>query len=87
MAKGGLRPGAGRKRKVDEMHVRNLATSAIEATYGSLQNGFQALLKSNEASLIKFVFEHAAGKPKDTLDIDAKVDGNNQVIYIGKKKK
>lgn len=85
MAKGGARPGAGRKPKVDEIHIRNLATSAIEATYGSLQEGFQALLQSNESALIKFVFEHAAGKPKDTLD--ANVNASNEVIYIGKKKK
>lgn len=68
MAKGGFRAGAGRKPKVDEERVQNLAVSAIVAKYGSEEKGFTALLESGEASLIKFVYEHAFGKPTDNVN-------------------
>jgi hypothetical protein len=84
---GGARKGGGRKSAHDEMKSRELAITAIVSKFGSLEGGMQFLIETEEPSLIKFVFEHAVGKPKDTLDIDAKVDANNQVIYIGKKKK
>lgn len=67
---GGARPGAGRKPKADEEKVRNLAVSAIEKTHGSLEEGFTKLLNSGEASLIKFVWEHAVGKPREKMDLD-----------------
>jgi hypothetical protein len=62
---GGVRPGAGRPSKADERRVRDLSVKAIVKCYGSEEKGFQALLKSGEAVLIKFVFEHAYGKPKE----------------------
>lgn len=71
--KGGKRPGAGRKPKVDEEKVRNLAISAIEKRQGSIEEGFQTLLSSNEPSLIKFVWEHAVGKPRERMNIDSNV--------------
>ncbi len=74
MSHGGKREGAGRKPKADEEKVRNLAIAAIETTHGSLENGFAKLLQSGEASLIKFVWEHAVGKPRERMDID--VEGN-----------
>jgi hypothetical protein len=63
--KGGAMPGGGRPSKVDERRVRDLSVKAIIKCYGSEEKGFQALLKSGEAVLIKFVFEHAYGKPKE----------------------
>lgn len=67
---GGARPGSGRKPKADEEKVRGLAVSAIEKTHGSLEEGFTKLLTSGEPSLIKFVWEHAVGKPREKLDLD-----------------
>lgn len=67
-AKKGENRGQGRKPKTDEEKVRNLAVSAIVAKYGDEQKGFQALLNSGEASLIKFVYEHAFGKPKEKVE-------------------
>jgi hypothetical protein len=67
---GGSRPGSGRKPKADEEKIRFLAVSAIEKTHGSLEEGFTTLLKSGEASLIKFVWEHAVGKPRERMDLD-----------------
>lgn len=63
--KGGAMPGAGRPTKADERRVRDLSVKAIIKCYGSEEKGFLALLQSGEAVLIKFVFEHAYGKPKE----------------------
>lgn len=65
---GGSRPGAGRKPKVQEEQVRSLCISAIVKKHGSEEEGLQALLDSGEASLVKFVYEHAYGKPKDKIE-------------------
>lgn len=67
---GGSRPGSGRKPKADEEKVRNLAIAAIEEKHETLQKGFVKLLESGEASLIKFVWEHAVGKPREKIDMD-----------------
>lgn len=68
--KGQKVPKQGRPCKVDELKITNVAIASIEERYGSLKNGFLALLESKEPSLIKFVFEHAAGKPRERVDID-----------------
>lgn len=67
--RGGSRPGSGRPTKVDEERVRTLAVSAIEKKHGSLDAGFLALLKTEEPVLVKFVWEHAVGKPKDNINL------------------
>lgn len=72
MAKGGTRPGAGRPTKTDEERVRDLSVQAIAAHYGSEEKGFKALLDSKEPALIKFVFEHAYGKPKERHELFGK---------------
>lgn len=69
MPKGGKREGAGRKSKAEELKVANTAIEAITEKYGSLKQGFTALLNSGEQALIKWVFEHAAGKPQDKVDV------------------
>jgi hypothetical protein len=85
--KGGARVGAGRKPVHEEIKARDLAISAIVSKFGSLEDGLIELLNSYEPTLIKFVYEHAIGKPKDTLDIEARVNSKNEVVYIGKPKK
>jgi hypothetical protein len=85
--KGGARVGAGRKPVHEEIKARDLAISAIVSKFGSLEDGLIQLLNSDEPTLIKFVYEHAIGKPKDTLDIQARVNSKNEVVYIGKPKK
>lgn len=67
---GGSRKGSGRKPKADEEKVKNIATTAIIEAYGSLEDGMRALLTSGETTLIKFVFEHALGKPREKMDLD-----------------
>lgn len=68
MPHGGKRNGAGRKSKADEEKIRNLALQSIVSKYGSEEAGFTALLESGESSLIKFVYEHAFGKPKESIE-------------------
>lgn len=83
-ANGGKRPGAGRKPKAEELKIVNAATEAITNTYGGLQEGFEALLKSKEPSLVKWVFEHAAGKPQDKVDITSKgekLESGKEIIF------
>lgn len=80
---GGARPGAGRPPKADELKVVTAALSAIEKTYGSLEEGFQWLLQSKEPTLIKFAWGHAVGNPKERVDVqmDSKVEAV-QVIEL-----
>ena len=66
--RGGKRPGSGRKTKAEELKVANIAMDAIIEKHGSLKKGFQWLLSSGEASLIKFAFEHAFGKPTEKIE-------------------
>jgi hypothetical protein len=84
MARGGKRPGAGRPGKADEERVRDLSLAAIKAHYGSEEAGFKSLLESKEAVLVKFVFEHAYGKPRDKVDMDlgGKFQGPAVVIQM-----
>lgn len=71
-AKGGARIGAGRKKKELEIEARKLALNAIVKLYGSVERGFEYLLRSGEPMLVKFAWGHAVGNPKDTVDIDMK---------------
>ena len=64
---GGARKGSGRKRVHDELAARDIAIKAIVNVYGSLEEGMQRLLLSTEPSLMKFVFEHALGKPAEKV--------------------
>lgn len=66
--KGGARPGAGRKTIAAELGTANLAKKALIARYGSLENSLQSLLDSGEPALIKFVHEHAFGKPTEKVE-------------------
>lgn len=68
MPSGGKRQGAGRKSVAEEEKTRELCKAAIEGKFGSIDAGFKFLLDSGEASLIKFVYEHAFGKPTDQLE-------------------
>lgn len=71
MAKGGFREGAGRKSKATELGIQKIALEAIISHYGSLKEGFIKLLESKDGSLQKFVFEHAAGKPRENIAVDS----------------
>ncbi len=76
---GGARPGAGRPSKAEEQKTASLAKAAIAGKFGTVEAGFQWLLESGEPSLIKFVFEHAFGKPQDNVDVSG--DLKHTVTY------
>lgn len=82
MPRGGVRPGSGRPSKADEDKICNIATNSIVSKYGSLEAGFEALLASKEPSLIKFVWEHAVGKPKDKIESTVEHSGSIALIEI-----
>jgi hypothetical protein len=78
--KGGARLGAGRKSRAEELGIQSIAIQAITEHYGSLLEGFKALIQTNEPSLVKFVWEHAAGKPREKFDIE--IDADVQHVQI-----
>ena len=78
MPSGGANRGQGRKPVAEELNTRILSQNAIIAKYGSLEAGLKTLLESDRDPLVKFVFEHALGKPVDK--VEAKIDG--EVIHI-----
>ena len=80
MPRGGFREGSGRKPRSEELGITKLAVDAIIKYYGSLELGFVSLLNSQDTALIKFVWEHAAGKPRERVDID--IDAEVQHIQI-----
>lgn len=67
---GGARPGAGRKSIAEENKTRELCKAAIIGKYQTIENGLMKLLDSGEPSLIKFVYEHAIGKPTENINLD-----------------
>jgi hypothetical protein len=69
MPRGGPQPGAGRKSISEELGTRDLARKALIARYGSLEEALNALLATEEPALLKFVFEHAFGKPQEKVDV------------------
>jgi len=77
---GGIRKGQGRPPKELEVDAMKLSIQAIKEKYGSVQDGFVDLLESGEPALIKFVWEHAVGKPKDKVEHSGRIDKG--VIFI-----
>jgi hypothetical protein len=77
MAWGGVRKGAGRKPVAIEEKTREKAKAAICAKHGSIEEGLKSLLDSGEPSLVKFVYEHALGKPAEEINVEGEM---NQVI-------
>lgn len=70
MPAGGSRSGSGRKPKAEEERIQSLAIKALVNKYGSEEKAMEALLESKEPSLLKFVYEHAFGKPREKVDMD-----------------
>ena len=65
----------GRKPRSLELSTQEIATKAIIAVHGSLENGMKELLKSGEPSLVRFVYEHAHGKSPDVLQLNGQLNG------------
>ncbi len=80
MARGGKRPGAGRKPKHDENRIRDFAISAIEETFGSVQAAFAHLgeiaisptaTKRDQIAALTKLLEYAVGKPKEKVEVES----------------
>lgn len=69
MGRGGIRPGQGRKAASDEIMAKELSQKAIINKFGTLEAGMEFLLTTGEPSLVKFVYEHCFGKPKEKQDV------------------
>ena len=83
---GGVRANSGRKSAAEEFGTRSIAQAAIIKKYGSLEDGVIALLKSDEPVLQRWVFEHALGKPVETVQVDGEMthELTFKVIRAGK---
>lgn len=60
---------SGRQTRLEELTGVRLASEAITEYYGSIKDGLIKILSEGEPSLVKFVFEHAIGKPTDKLNV------------------
>lgn len=74
MSKGGARIGAGRKSIAEEEKTKELCKAAIKGKFGTVEEGLKWLLESGEANLVKFVFEHALGKPTEKVESTVDVE-------------
>jgi len=74
--KGGKRVGAGRKSLAEEVNSQQMAISALVSKFGSKEAAFTYLLGTEEPALIKFVYEHAFGKPQDKIEHSGEVTQN-----------
>ncbi len=66
---GGIRKGQGRKPIAEELKSYDLCRSALVAKFGSMEAAITYLIESEEPALMKFVYEHAIGKPQDKVDL------------------
>lgn len=66
--RGGARPNSGPKPKAETEKTSAICKAAIMGQYGSIEDGIKMLLQSKEPTLIKFVYEHALGKPVDKVE-------------------
>lgn len=62
--RGGAQPGAGRKKRVDEEWARKTCIAAIEKLYGSVEEGIEHVLSSNDDKIKLFIWEHVLGIPE-----------------------
>lgn len=67
--RGGPRPNSGRKAKAVELKTAAVCKSALNSLYGGDEEAIIAVWNMGEPSLIKFILEHAFGKPTDNLNL------------------
>jgi len=72
MAKGGVRPGAGRPSKAQELKVSGFAIAAIVEEYGSVNKFWRHIAKESLESKdhLKMLLEYAYGKPTQQVTAD-----------------
>jgi len=81
MAKGGARKGAGRKPKAEEQKTAAICRAALIAIHGSDESVIKAMMQTEEPALMKWVLEHAYGKPVDKV-AQTDADGNDLCEFV-----
>lgn len=68
--------GGGRKPKADEDRIRGFSLAAIKKVYGSEEAGWVYIAEKSKESYphLKLLWEYTYGKPKETIDLNAKVE-------------
>lgn len=71
MAKGGARPGAGRKPKAEEDKIRRFSINAMTKVFGSEEAMWDHVAQQAQESFphLKLLFEYTYGKPKETKEV------------------
>lgn len=72
--RGGARQGAGRKPKAVELKSAELCKAVLVDLYGGEREGLIAAWRMGEPTIIKFILEHAFGKPTDNLNLSGGLD-------------
>jgi len=74
---GGVRPGSGRKKRVDEEWSRMICIKAVTAKYGSVEAGIEAILEGEEEKLKAIIWHHILGVPETKAKVKlSDSDGN-----------
>jgi hypothetical protein len=60
----------GRHPERKEVNARNIALSALERKYGSLDAAFEHLLDSGVPSLVMYAYQMGFGKPQENAKIE-----------------
>ena len=84
MAKGGARIGAGRKSVAEELNTRQIAMQTLVNKFGSKEGALNYLIETNEPSLLKFVYEHAFGKPIEKQEVSVTDNTGGDTLIIEK---
>ena len=84
MPTGGKRTGSGRKGRSEELKTATIARKALIAKFGDEETALKSLIDSGEPSLIKFVYEHAFGRPTEKHDVELKTNKGADSIFIEK---
>jgi len=84
MPAGGKRENSGRKGKAEELKTAKIAMDALMSKYGSKELALKSLIDTGEPSLIKFVYEHAFGRPTEKHDVELKTNKGADSIFIEK---
>jgi hypothetical protein len=69
----------GRYPERKEINARNIALTALEKKYGSLEAAFESLLNSGVPSLVMYAYQMGFGKPQENAKIEVT---HNQVQTV-----
>lgn len=84
MAHGGKREGSGRKAIAEELNTREIAIKTLVTKFGDKETALYYLVDSGEPTLIKFVYEHAFGKPLEKQEVKVTDATGGDTLFIEK---